>query len=206
MPSEYTWICVKHFISGRKSNDPTSPDYVPSVFDHLKSPQKHRLSSNMSRYERTVLTKKRRVANDKRASAAQSLLELSESCNGSEYCEPYTGVALSTTMTMNDIAVLERENHTLRNEKSQLHRECEQQRIEIQRLTNENTHLKEENHKIAERCKELEDAKSKLNTLNFSQASLSNDDLKVKYYTGLPSFAVLLAVFNLVKSSVEVTN
>ena len=107
---------------------------------------------------------------------------------------------------MNDIVVLERENHTSRNEKNQLHHGYEQQRIEIQRLTNENTHLKEENHKIAERCKELEDAKSKLNELNFSQASLSNDDSKVKYYTGLPSFAVLLAVFNLVQSGVEVTS
>ena len=109
-------------------------------------------------------------------------------------------------MTMNDIAVLERENHTLRNEKSQLHHECEEQRVQIQRLTNENTQVKEENHKIAERCKELEDAKCKLNALNSSQASLSNDDSKVKYYTGLPSFAVLLAVFNLVKSGVEVTS
>lgn len=172
--------------------------------DHLKSPQKRTLSSNVSRYERTVFTKKRRVANDERASAAQSLLELSESCNGSEYCEPYTGIASSTTM--NDIVVLERENHTLHNENSQLHHECEQQRIEIQRLTNENTHLKEKKHEIQERCKELEDAKSKLNTLNFSQASLSNDDSKVKYYTGLPSFAVLLAVFNLVNSGVEVTS
>ena len=75
-PSEYSWICGEHFISGRKSNDPASPDYVPTIFDHVKSPQKRRLISNMSRYERTVCTKKRRIANDDRAFAAQSLLGL----------------------------------------------------------------------------------------------------------------------------------
>ncbi len=31
-PNEYTWLCSAHFISGKKSNDPLSPDYIPSVF------------------------------------------------------------------------------------------------------------------------------------------------------------------------------
>ena len=31
-PNEYTWLCSAHFISGVKSNDPLSPDYVPSIF------------------------------------------------------------------------------------------------------------------------------------------------------------------------------
>ena len=57
------------------------------IFDHVKSPQKRRLITNMSRYERTVCTKKRRVANDDRAFAAQSLLGLSESGNGSHHTQ-----------------------------------------------------------------------------------------------------------------------
>lgn len=77
--NEYAWICGKHLISGCKSNDPASPDYAPTVFDHVKSPQKRRLVSNMTRYERTMRKKKRRVDNDARTCAAQSLLELSES-------------------------------------------------------------------------------------------------------------------------------
>ena len=37
-PTEYTWLCDAHFISGKKSNNPLSPDYVPSVFGHASSP------------------------------------------------------------------------------------------------------------------------------------------------------------------------
>ena len=38
--SEYSWLCSSHFISGSKSDDPLSPDYVPSQFAHLASPAK----------------------------------------------------------------------------------------------------------------------------------------------------------------------
>ena len=38
-PSELTWICSAHFHNG-KSNDPTSPDYVPSIFSQLPQTQR----------------------------------------------------------------------------------------------------------------------------------------------------------------------
>ena len=36
-PIEHSWICSAHFVSGAKDNNPLSPDYVPSVFSHVKS-------------------------------------------------------------------------------------------------------------------------------------------------------------------------
>ena len=89
-PNEHSWICSTHFVSGAKSNDPLSPDYVPSVFCYTKSPVKRKLASDMERYERKVEAKKRRVENCDRLAAASSLFALSEDGNGSAYCEPHT--------------------------------------------------------------------------------------------------------------------
>ena len=42
-PSEYTWICSEHFVSGAKSNNPLVPNYVPTLFKHVDSPLKESL-------------------------------------------------------------------------------------------------------------------------------------------------------------------
>ena len=101
------WICGAHFINGFKSNDPVSLDYVPSVFNHIKSPKKRKLTKDMERYERMAITKKKGVDNNDRMSAAQSLLEVSEVGNGSEFCEPHSASFTSTSLSMSDIEDLE---------------------------------------------------------------------------------------------------
>ena len=106
-------------------------------------------------------------------------------------------------MTMQNIEVLEGDNRNLQNENSLLLSKREQLQTENQRLTDENTYLKE-------RCKKLEEsrtvAENKLNILNFTQASLRNDDAKVKYYTGLSSFALLKALCNFLSVGLEIGN
>jgi len=60
-PTEFTWICSTHFVGGQKSDDPTTPAYVPSLFEHVKSPMKRKIDCDWVRYERVSECKKRRV-------------------------------------------------------------------------------------------------------------------------------------------------
>ena len=209
-PNEYSWICGRHFISGCKSNDRMSPDYVPSIFDYVKSPEKRRLSLNLDRYERTVQVKRRRVLNDARYSCAVSLLELSESGNNLQYCEPHTGVASSTAMTIRDIDELESKCAVLQDQNRQLVMDHEQLKLVNQKLLDETEYLKKQNSILIKRCEELQEesrlaaemsAKQLAAGNIMQQASLQNDDSKVRYYTGLPNFAVLLTLFNYLVNS-----
>ena len=59
-PTEYTWLCGAHFISGKKSNDSLSPDYVPSVFNHVSSPVR-KGEMKMAAYKRRKESLKKRL-------------------------------------------------------------------------------------------------------------------------------------------------
>ena len=48
-PSEYSWICLVHFING-KSDDPLLPDYVPSIFEYIRSPLTRKRVSSLEDY------------------------------------------------------------------------------------------------------------------------------------------------------------
>ena len=50
-----------HFINSKKSNYPTFPAYVPSLFAYVASPLKRRCQRDMVRYQRIQASKKRRL-------------------------------------------------------------------------------------------------------------------------------------------------
>ena len=206
-PNEHSWICSAHFVSGVKSNDPLSPDYVPSVFCDIKSQVKRKPSSDMERYERKVEAKKRRVENCDRLAAASSLLALSEDGNGSVYCEPHTGLCTSTTLTMADIEKLEGENDHLKLENMQLGKECESLKDKNRRLEKEADVFKVDNEKLRREHEQLMTANRTLEDTvkkqSLSEESLKENDAKVKYYTGLPTFTTLMAIFTFVSASLE---
>ena len=45
-------ICSKHFLSGKKSKDPSNPDFIPSVFCNSKASASRSVEQKFKRYER----------------------------------------------------------------------------------------------------------------------------------------------------------
>ncbi|KAJ8391023.1 hypothetical protein AAFF_G00096440 [Aldrovandia affinis] len=52
-PASHSKLCSMHFITGRRSDDPLSPDYVPSWFAHTTTEEKERSMAAMRRYKRS---------------------------------------------------------------------------------------------------------------------------------------------------------
>ena len=60
-PTEYTWICSEHFVLGKKSNNQFAPNYVPTIFKHVKSPEKRRMDAQVVDFQQRTATRKRRI-------------------------------------------------------------------------------------------------------------------------------------------------
>ncbi|KAJ8261920.1 hypothetical protein GJAV_G00159990 [Gymnothorax javanicus] len=59
-PASHSKLCSMHFITGRRSDDPLSPDYVPSWFAHTTTLEKERSMAAMRRYKRSQETRQKR--------------------------------------------------------------------------------------------------------------------------------------------------
>ena len=64
-PTQHSWICSAHFLSGQRSDDPLSSDFVPTLFSYVDSSKKKRLQRALQRYERRkAITEKRDAVSD----------------------------------------------------------------------------------------------------------------------------------------------
>lgn len=172
-PNEHTWICSAHFIRGMKSDDPTCPDYVPSIFGYTDSPKKRKAERSMAQYDRRKDTKKKRIESAKRQEASEALLLLqstvksvsnareqqTEDNQQNDHEKVPVGVSVMTDMSMSCISGLEEEVQRLREENQQL-----KNALELEKLT--------------------------------EKAFKTFPSNKIKYFTGLPSFIRLMAIFN----------
>ena len=81
-PTEHSCLCSAHFVSGSKSNDPLSPDYVLSIFSHVRSPQKRKAEEDLRSYTRRKDARRKRSEAASRETACQGLLSFkSEEAN-----------------------------------------------------------------------------------------------------------------------------
>lgn len=99
-PNEHSWVCSAHFVSGKKSDDPLSPDFVPSVFSYVHSPEKRRVKRQLERYEQRMHSKKRRLeCQSKREVAAEALLEIGGSSHSVLQADTQGGTKEVATQT-----------------------------------------------------------------------------------------------------------
>ena len=204
-PSEYSWICSSHFVGGKKLNDPTSPAYSPSIFKHIKSPRKRKAEEDLRRFSRLKQSKRRRIegfererkeAQNRQKEAeerekirheAQQERDMIEAEKRSETAEALLqlsrveitkSLSTITELTLSDLA------------------EVEKAASEKDVLSKENARLKEENASLRKQVISLRQA-------IITPESLKDCDQKVKYYTGLPSYNILKAVFDFVYPCVK---
>ena len=161
-------ICSTHFISGQKSNDPLSPDYVPSIFEHISTLSRIKRRNNFKAYRRRKNVFKRRLENTMkegaRKKAAKKLIEVAKEEQTAKEEGQVLGTSeagVQTQLSLEDIAYLE--------EKS-----CDVKIVHDTILTQD-----------------------------FLQSDGPKAAAAVKFYTGLPSYARLMAVFSFVSAHLK---
>ncbi|KAG5280105.1 hypothetical protein AALO_G00085020 [Alosa alosa] len=102
IPTSNSRICSSHFISGKPSDDPLSPDYAPTLLPHnQKQPQSQ--TNRLVRYQRSV----------RRESAAQTQ-EIMDVCLQEYQSQSHRDISVGTDLCMTEIDHLQRENAALK--------------------------------------------------------------------------------------------
>ena len=184
-PNEYTWICSEHFVSGVKSANPLAPNYIPTIFKHVKSPEKRRNETQMVEFKRRQATKRRRLESALDEGCADPVVATA-SCSSS----PSTNISTAGCMTdinMRYIDVLEKSQEDYKGLK-----------VKYKEIEEELAEVSEKYSKVLEDKNRLDVMVLSLSKQVITEENLVNDDKKVKYYTGLPSYLLLKIVFDFV--------
>ena len=170
-PGKNSWLCSAHFIGGRNSDDPLSPDFYPQVFASVSSPVKRKQKRSLEAYERRAKRPRLKLPDDR------------EVCDGSQPCQasedgtsPVVGKAAAGD------ADDSREGEGLCCDHE---RELEQQKCELYLLREEVSKLRTEKDK-------------QMFSEALTEDDLICDDEKVRLYTRLPCYATLMVIFEFV--------
>jgi len=218
-PNEYTWLCGRHFISGTKSDDPLDPDFVPSIFSHVSTPMKRKLQSRVSDYHRRKGAKKRRIEATSRQKAVKESREKERKREADKRKKEAERMRLEEVQRERHEAEMEQrriEQIRLTKELGEQHaaemaRQLEELKAANEVLKETNKALKETNEELQTQCtgmeqqlvevtkekNKLEEKVAALSKRVLSEETMKDDAKKVKYYTGLPNFGVLKAIYNL---------
>ena len=161
---------------GKKSDNPLSPDYVPSIFKYTTSPDRRRLKRKLVKFERTQAMKKKRIEQQDRVDAAKALIHL---CSQSDKVVETGFMKIEVDSGEEQGSKIETESQT------------DLTMTNIEEAHNYTLQIQMDNYKLREI------------TSNNSLELESFDDEKVKYYTGLPNCKVLDVVLEYIKTDLS---
>ena len=165
------------YVLGQRNDDPLHPDYVPSIFPCTKSPDKRRLENKLRRFETARHIKQKKFN------------KLGADVQGAKNVQSTIAEPLADRFSSMDQEALLEYTRKSEEEKQRLESENTVLRQQISALHADNLSLRSETLAL----------KDSLSAVSLSQASFENDDKKVAFLTGLPSYQVMVKVLGLVE-------
>ena len=168
------------FFAGKKSDDPLSPDYVPSIFEHIASPVKRKRQSDYTKFQKRQDLKSRRREQNLRTDAATALLELG--CNDESSPDiPLEEILPNQINLESDIT-----EESIGDGSSSVIENLVDYEMECKVLRQETCDLQKQ-----------------VESLSLTEQAFKNDNGKVKFYTGLPNYEVFDAVLFLISPQLK---
>ena len=174
-----------------------SPDYIPSIFKHVPSPEKRRKRAQLENFTRPQESKRQRREQVSKSLAVEELLGLS--CSG----QPFT-TSVSSSMSTDDSQMTVNSTFNVSQETDKNHLQysthsdvntadttpCHNEKCKtyIKSLESECQALRTENILL----------KDKIKKTSLDQIGLENNDKKVNTLTGIPTYTLLITIFNVI--------
>eukprot|EP00795_Rhopilema_esculentum_P010001 gene10001-18627_t len=176
------FICGENFISGKRSENPDDPNWIPTIFQHTSARDIAKVDNKIAKQARYETLKKKRgrfhvswkvtgrVSSEEASPHSDSSNDgVVPPCNEENQEDDESVLATSTIARLTTKA-------------SQLEEELRERNAEVYKLREENEKLKK-------------------GRFGFEKLKKSNKDLK--FFTGLPTVAVFLWVVSLVRSNLK---
>lgn len=204
-----TKVCDRHFISGEPAKlfDNLAPDWAPSIALGHDFHRKEAIALTVDRYlrgkqrERKRKEKKQALINEE--DDVETLLI--------QTVEKETGLGTMTDIHGEDIEKIMEENIVLGNQVKELEKEVRELqnmlrdisigvKEDVAKLNKETKDTRNDNIALRNEARLL---KNKLQYIVISEETLANDNSKVLFYTGIPTFSLLKSIFSLVTKIME---
>lgn len=180
------YLCSAHFISGKKSDDPLHPDFVPSLFSFTSDAERTRALKNLERYERSQNGWNQGFYINTGEQAAAALLNPHQSSVSEE--EEHADIKT-------EHADIKTEHADIKTEPGFIEVKIEEPDDDVASLHQQIQSLNLECQTLREKVCELE-SELKRRSLD----ALQFDDDKMKFFTGLPNLKTFMLVLSYVSS------